>query len=210
MTHSSPASPSLPLPLSTPKPPIGMGLAKARSAFLGCTQLSLTHTPATTIILSALPGSSHHLPTGPLLRHLSILYSSMLSEDTTIFVFPLTLLYDAFVLSSQPVHPHVLPSLCTQVVFTGTLLMQRCETKSELCSSLVWSLVVMPHPRVEAAPLLCSRQLLLQPTGQTPRIPKDKAPMCQRPGVTAQCRRTWTPSENRSVSIAPSFPRSCS
>lgn len=47
-----------------------LDLAKARSAFLGCTQLS--HTPATTITtLSAVPGSSRHLPICPVLRHLS-------------------------------------------------------------------------------------------------------------------------------------------
>lgn len=48
------------------------GPAMARTAFLGCTQLSPPCTPATTIILSAVTGSSHHLPICPLLRYLSI------------------------------------------------------------------------------------------------------------------------------------------
>ena len=113
------------------------GPAMARTAFLGGTHPSPSCTPATTIILSAIPGSPHHLPVCPLLRgqiYLSPAMTppampspSMLSEDTTISVFPLPLPYGAFFLSSQPVHPHVFPSLCTRVVFTRTLLMQGCE-----------------------------------------------------------------------------------
>lgn len=118
MTGSSPASPFLPLALSTPKPPTRMDLAKARSSFLGRTQLSLPHTLATTMFLSAVPGSSRHLLTCHLLRYLSVP-----CHDPTSYAQPL----HAF-----RRHNHLCVSLASPVWCICSLFSARSSTRVSL------------------------------------------------------------------------------